>query len=137
MYDQHTDFSCVLQVVDFKLIHTWLKVYYWSPSILCQCSRRQSRRGACCSHLVTVQLQIDVPFVGVEANVALLLHVLVAHGVVCDGVCVGDKGWVDYARVHGEVRGDGRGGSGCPPASCAVAGAMAVEVKEADTLPVE
>ena len=31
----------------------------------------------------------------------------------------------------------GWGGPGCPPASCTVADAMAVEVKEADTLPVE
>lgn len=41
------------------------------------------------SYLVTVQLKVNVALVGVETHVALLLHVLVAHGVVGDGVCGG------------------------------------------------
>ena len=101
-YDKHSDYSCILQVVDFRVIHAWLLGAFiallYSPV---HAADGKNRRGAWCSHLVTVQLQIDVPFVGVEADVALLLHILVAHGVVCNGVCAGGtKGWVDYAWVH-------------------------------------
>lgn len=38
-------------------------------------------------YLITVQLQIEISLVCVHTDVALLLHVLVAHGVVCNGIC--------------------------------------------------
>lgn len=38
-------------------------------------------------YLITVQLQVEVPLVCVQADVAFLLHVAVAHGVVRDGIC--------------------------------------------------
>lgn len=38
-------------------------------------------------YLITVQLQIHISLVCVQTDVALLLHVLVAHRVVCNGIC--------------------------------------------------
>lgn len=38
-------------------------------------------------YLITVQLQIQISLVCVQTDVALLLHVLVAHCVICNGIC--------------------------------------------------
>lgn len=40
-----------------------------------------------CYYLITVQLKIQISLVSVQTDVAFFLHILVTHGVVCDGIC--------------------------------------------------
>lgn len=39
-----------------------------------------------CHYLITVQLKIKISFVGVQTDVAFLLHILITHSVVCNGI---------------------------------------------------
>lgn len=39
-----------------------------------------------CHYLITVQLKIQISFVGVQTDVAFFLHVLITHSVVCNGI---------------------------------------------------